>query len=101
MVHGRLTEDLPGPPLGAPSTRAVAATYDLAQSPEAKDLLTAESSLTGDAINRFTHLHQSAEDLVKKIQMQRLCGNVTGCCFQRCVGMDAANAVFSVTDRKS
>ena len=29
--------------------------------------------------------------------MQRHCGNVTSCCFQRCVGMDAANAVFSVT----
>jgi len=97
MVHGQPTKDLPGHPLVAPSARAVAATYDLAQSPEAKDLLTAESSLTGEPINRFTHLHQSAEDLVKKVQMQRLCGNVTGCCFQRCVGMDAANAVFSVT----
>ena len=29
--------------------------------------------------------------------MLRSCGNVTGCCFQRCVGMDAANALFSVT----
>jgi 4-hydroxybutyryl-CoA dehydratase/vinylacetyl-CoA-Delta-isomerase len=29
--------------------------------------------------------------------MQRHCGNLTGCCFQRCVGLDAANALFSVT----
>ena len=29
--------------------------------------------------------------------MQRHCGNVTSCCFQRCVGLDAANATFSVT----
>ncbi|HSJ59091.1 MAG TPA: 4-hydroxyphenylacetate 3-hydroxylase C-terminal domain-containing protein, partial [Anaerolineae bacterium] len=29
--------------------------------------------------------------------MQRHCGNLTGCCFPRCVGMDAANAVYSVT----
>ena len=29
--------------------------------------------------------------------MQRYCGNVTACCFQRCVGLDAANSVFSVT----
>ena len=34
---------------------------------------------------------------MNKVLMQRHCGNVTSCCFQRCVGMDAANALFSVT----
>jgi 4-hydroxybutyryl-CoA dehydratase/vinylacetyl-CoA-Delta-isomerase len=34
---------------------------------------------------------------MNKIIMQRYFGNVTACCFQRCVGLDAANAVFSVT----
>jgi 4-hydroxybutyryl-CoA dehydratase/vinylacetyl-CoA-Delta-isomerase len=29
--------------------------------------------------------------------MQRYLGNITSCCFQRCVGLDAANAVYSVT----
>jgi 4-hydroxybutyryl-CoA dehydratase/vinylacetyl-CoA-Delta-isomerase len=48
-------------------------------------------------VNRFTHLHQSTDDLMNKVIMQRYCGNVTACCFQRCVGLDAANSVFSVT----
>ena len=59
--------------------------------------MTATSSLTGRKINRFTHLHQSTEDLIKKVKMLRLLGQKTGCCFQRCVGMDAFNAVFSTT----
>ena len=48
-------------------------------------------------INRFTHLHQSPQDLVNKVKMQRHCGLGTACCFQRCVGLDAANAIFSTT----
>ncbi len=80
-----------------PSLNSLAATYDYANDPQYEDLMTATSSLTGKKINRFTHLHQSAEDLVKKVKMQRLLGQKTGACFQRCVGMDAGNAVFSTT----
>jgi 4-hydroxybutyryl-CoA dehydratase/vinylacetyl-CoA-Delta-isomerase len=57
----------------------------------------ATSNLTGQTVNRFTHLHQSAPDLVTKVKMQRVLGQKTGCCFQRCVGMDAFNALDSVT----
>jgi len=80
-----------------PSLNSVAMTYELAGQPEYAELMTAKSGLTGETINRFTHLHQSAEDLVKKVKMQRLLGQKTAACFQRCVGMDAANAVFSTT----
>lgn len=80
-----------------PSLNSVKATYDLAQKPEHEDLMTATSHLTGKKINRFCHIHQSAEDLVKKIKMQRLCGQKTAACFQRCVGMDAINAIYSTT----
>jgi 4-hydroxybutyryl-CoA dehydratase / vinylacetyl-CoA-Delta-isomerase len=90
---GALGED----PLVAPSRRAVAATYDAAHAPATRDLACARSSLTGETINRFTHLHQSPADLVAKVRLQRHLGNVTACCFQRCVGLDAANAVFSTT----
>ena len=34
---------------------------------------------------------------MNKVKMQRLCGQKTASCFQRCVGMDAFNAVFSTT----
>jgi len=72
-------------------------TYSLAHDPRYTDLMTVKSSLTGNTINRFTHLHQSTEDLLNKVKMQRLLGQKTASCFQRCVGMDAFNAVFSTT----
>lgn len=84
-------------PMIRPSLNSVAQTYALAELPEYKDLMTATSSLTGEKINRFTHLHQSTEDLIKKVKMQRLLGQKTAACFQRCVGLDAANALFSTT----
>ena len=96
-VMGEQTGNLPENPLVEPSIRAVAATYDCAHNEESKPLFRVRSSICGEEINRFTHLHQSTEDLMNKVIMQRYCGNVTACCFQRCVGLDAANAVFSVT----
>ena len=90
-------------PILRPSLNSVRMTYDLAQMPEYEDLMTAVSPYTGRRVNRFTHIHQSAGDLVKKVKMQRLLGQKTASCFQRCVGMDAFNAVFSTSyevDRK-
>ena len=84
-------------PMIRPSINSVKMTYDLAQDPQYAALMTATSNLTGHKINRFSHLHQSTDDLVKKVKMQRLCGQKTGSCFQRCVGMDAINAVYSTT----
>ncbi len=96
-LMGQKTGNLPENPLVEPSIRAVAATYDCAHHAETKPLFRVRSTISGEEINRFTHLHQSTEDLMNKVIMQRYCGNVTACCFQRCVGLDAANAVFSVT----
>ncbi len=84
-------------PIIRPSMRALAKTYDMALRPEFEDIMTATSHITGKKINRFTHIHQSIEDLVKKSKMGRLLGRETGCCFQRCVGMDALNALSIVT----
>jgi 4-hydroxybutyryl-CoA dehydratase/vinylacetyl-CoA-Delta-isomerase len=84
-------------PILRPSLNSVKMTYDLAQQAEYEDLMTTTSNLTGEKINRFTNLHQSSEDLVKKVKMQRLLGQKTAACFQRCVGMDAFNSVYSTT----
>ncbi|MBQ1490128.1 MAG: 4-hydroxyphenylacetate 3-hydroxylase family protein [Eubacterium sp.] len=96
-MFGEQVENWVDHPIIRPSINSVAVTYDLANDPQYADLMTAKSSLTGETINRFTHLHQSTEDLIKKVKMQRLLGQKTGSCFQRCVGMDAFNAVFSTT----
>ena len=84
-------------PMIRPSLNAVAMTYELANELEHQDLMTTQSNLTGERVNRFTHLHQGTDDLVKKVKMQRLLGGCTACCFQRCVGMDSFNALDVVT----
>lgn len=80
-----------------PSINAAKKTYELAQMDRYRNLMTTESHMTGETINRFNHIHQSVDDLVKKVEMQRLVGQKTACCFQRCVGFDAANALYSIT----
>lgn len=84
-------------PIIRPSMNAVAATYAFAHLPEYETIMTATSHLSGKKINRFTHIHQSVADLVNKSRMGRLLGSMTGCCFQRCVGMDALNALSITT----
>ncbi len=96
-MFGEKVENWVDHPIIRPSIECVRVTYDLAHDPEYRDLMTAKSNLTGEIINRFGHLHQSTEDLRNKVKMQRLCGQKTASCFQRCVGMDAFNAVFSTT----
>ena len=96
-MFGEEIENWVDHPIIRPSINCVAVTYDLAQDPQYADLMTAKSNLTGETVNRFAHLHQSPDDLRKKVKMQRLLGQKTASCFQRCVGMDAFNAVFSTT----
>lgn len=96
-VFGERVENFVDHPIIRPSINSVAMTYDLAHDPEYAELMTATSNLTGNTVNRFCHLHQSTDDLIKKVKMQRLLGNKTASCFQRCVGMDAFNAIWSTT----
>ena len=96
-MFGEKIENWVDHPIIRPSINCVAVTYDLALEPEYEDLMTTTSNLTGNIINRFNHIHQSTDDLKKKIKMQRLCGQKTASCFQRCVGMDAFNAEYSTT----
>ena len=95
-MFGKKVENPVDNPILRPSLNSVRATYDLAQMPEYEDLMTVTLD-AGRKINRFTNIHRNADDLVKKVKMQRLCGQKTASCFQRCVGMDAFNAVYSTT----
>jgi 4-hydroxybutyryl-CoA dehydratase/vinylacetyl-CoA-Delta-isomerase len=72
-------------------------TYELAHVPECEELMVAKSHITGERINRFCHIHQSRDDLLKKSRMGRMLGSRMACCFQRCVGMDTLNALSIVT----
>jgi 4-hydroxybutyryl-CoA dehydratase / vinylacetyl-CoA-Delta-isomerase len=95
-----LGERVPDPrnhPVLRPSLNALAMTYELAEDSSAGELMHACSNLDGKQINLFTSIHQSTEDLIRKVKALRLLGQKTGTCFQRCVGWDALNAISSVT----
>ena len=96
-VNGERVACIVDHPAIAPHINTVAKTYELAHQPEHRDVMTVESHLTGERIHRYTHIFQNADDLVKKIQMLRLLGQTTGTCFQRCVGLDALNALYAIT----
>lgn len=100
---GKKISDVTRHPATSPHVRSAAMTYALASKKEYRDLATATSHLTGHTISRFTHVHQNVGDLIKKVKLLRLLGQKTGTCFQRCVGFDGINAVYSVayeTDQK-
>ena len=82
-------------PLIRPSINAMAQTYELAR--EDPDLATAHSAYNNKPVNRFLHIMGNKDDLVQKARMQKKLGQQTGTCFQRCVGLDAINALHSVT----
>ncbi len=75
----------------------IGTTFDEAQKPENEGLLTATSHLTGNKISRFTHIHQSTEDLHRKQDMTRFLCRKVGGCIQRCMGIDATNAVYNTS----
>lgn len=80
-----------------PCIDTISTTYDVVDDPEYTDLILAKSHLTGETINRFTHVHQNTEDLHKKQDMTRkLCRKVGGC-IQRCMGCDGMNAIYNVS----
>jgi len=96
-MFGEEIRDITVHPFLKPTLNSIALTYQLAHDERYRDLLTATSHLTGRRINRFTHIPQNTDDLVKKVKMLRLLGQKTGSCFQRCVGMDAIITLSSVT----
>ncbi|WP_347487847.1 4-hydroxyphenylacetate 3-hydroxylase N-terminal domain-containing protein [Desulfoscipio sp. XC116] len=80
-----------------PGINIIKETFKLAAQPEWQELCTATSHLTGETVNRFCHIHQNKEDLLKKQKMTRMLGQRVGGCIQRCMGTDSMNALSVVT----
>ncbi len=94
-LFGELVEEPVEHPMIRPSINALAKTYDLAVI--APELASVISPFTGERVSRFLHVCTNANELVLQNKMQRKLGQLTGTCFQRCVGMDAFNSLYSVT----
>lgn len=96
-IEGEVTRCPVDHPLVKPSANSIAMSYRLAEHDDHESLMTAKSHITGNTINRFTHIQQNTEDLLQKVRMQRLMGQKTASCFQRCAGLDCLNSVFAIT----
>lgn len=94
---GEKIENRADHPATRPHVNAAAACYDLAFDLQYQDMASAVSHLTGERINRFTHIHHSVDDLVNKVKMLRTLGQKTASCFQRCASCDGMNAAYGVT----
>jgi len=84
-------------PIIRPSINAVAMTYKIAHEPENQGLARVKGISDKEFVNKFNSVFLNPADLVNKIKLQRILGQRTACCFQRCVGMDGINAAFSTT----
>lgn len=94
ILQGELIKEFVDHPIVWPSVNAMAESYRLAmENPE----LGSAVGFSGYRMSRFLHICESADDLVMQSQMQRELGRRTGTCFQRCVGQDASNAMWSTT----
>jgi len=80
-----------------PGINVLDVTYELALNPKWKGLMTVQSPLIGEEINRFAHLPQNPYDLMQKQKMIRLAARRVGGCIHRCMGHDAINALAICT----
>jgi 4-hydroxybutyryl-CoA dehydratase/vinylacetyl-CoA-Delta-isomerase len=102
MFGEQITSIMDNPRLRA-GIEATAATYELASTPEHRDLLVTQSPLINEPVNRFTLPPSSVEDLVARVKVNRTLGNWVGTCHQRCTGLDCLSTLSIVTydiDRK-
>lgn len=96
MFGERITNVVDNPRLRA-GIEATAATYELAEKEEHRDLMITTSPLIGEPVNRFTLPPGSIEDLVARVKINRVLGNWVGTCHQRCTGLDCLSALSIVT----
>jgi 4-hydroxybutyryl-CoA dehydratase/vinylacetyl-CoA-Delta-isomerase len=73
-MFGEKIEDPINNPRIRAGINATGATYELANEEKYRELFTANSSLTGDRVNRFTLTPQSTDDLVKRVKINRILG---------------------------
>ncbi|MBU1740897.1 MAG: aromatic ring hydroxylase, partial [Proteobacteria bacterium] len=93
FMNGKRVESV----LDNPNTRTVVeanmASYQWALDPESALIMTAQSPLTGDTVNRYTHVCRSVDDLIKKAEAGCFAAENLGTCIYRCVGLDAFHAL--------
>ncbi|UCD70938.1 MAG: 4-hydroxybutyryl-CoA dehydratase [Syntrophobacterales bacterium] len=96
MFGEKLTNIVDNPRLRA-GIEATAATYEVAEMDEFRDLVVTQSPLINEPVNRFTLPPSSIDDLVARVKVNRKLGNWVGTCHQRCTGLDCLSTLSIVT----
>jgi 4-hydroxybutyryl-CoA dehydratase/vinylacetyl-CoA-Delta-isomerase len=77
---------------------AISTTFDAANDSRHRDLVTLESSLINEKINRWTHILENEQDAVAKAKAMRQVGGEYGCpCVYRCIGNDLINTAWVIS----
>ncbi len=96
-MFGQKITDVVGHPRLRAGIEATGATYELAEMEEQRSLIVTPSPLIHEPVNRFTLPPSSIEDLVARVKINRLLGNMVGTCHQRCTGLDCLCALAIVS----
>jgi len=96
-IRGNRAGNVRDNPVICQSIDAAARIYDMALMPEHEPTMIAISHITGSRINRFNHINQNIDDLVKKSILNRLFSGNNGSYFQRTLGMNTLNALSITT----
>jgi 4-hydroxybutyryl-CoA dehydratase/vinylacetyl-CoA-Delta-isomerase len=77
---------------------AIGTTFEAANDSKHRDLVTLESPLINEKINRWTHIVQNEQDAIAKAKSMRQVGGDYGCpCVYRCIGNDLINTAWVIS----
>lgn len=97
-AFGEKVEQVVDHPAFTPTLNSVALTYEKAKETENENLMTVKSPFTGKMINRFLHICQSPEDLIKRGELSKFLTPFHGACIgARCAGTGALNTLYATT----
>jgi len=97
FIGGKKVEKLADHPITKGVIEATAKVYELTLDPQYDDIMTAKSHLTGETISRSLHIHQSTQDLEKRLEMARLSSQKLGTCNYRCPGNEMLPVLAATT----
>lgn len=97
-AFGERIEQVVDHPLFAPALNSIALTYKMAKETENENLMVTKSLFTDKMVNRFLHICQSPEDLIKRCELGKFYTPFHGACIgARCVGTGALNTLYAIT----
>ncbi len=97
-AFGEKVDQVVDHPAFAPTLNSIALTYKMAKETENENLMTVKSPFTGKMINRFLHICQSPEELIKRGELSKFLTPFHGACVgARCAGTGALNMLYAIT----